>query len=81
MPLATRGLEQFHIRGDVNGVGYCIAEAKPYELEFANGSDVICLLLGDINSSTKFEDGREKPLVFLGGVLQRRTERKKMTWR
>jgi AraC family transcriptional regulator len=59
------GLEQFHIRGDTNGVGYCIAAAKPYALEFSNTSDVICLLLGDINSSTKFEDDREKPLVFL----------------
>ncbi len=64
--LAMRGLEQFHIRGDTNGVGYCIAGAKPYALEFSNTSDVICLLLGDINSSTKFEDDREKSLVFLG---------------
>jgi AraC family transcriptional regulator len=64
--LAVRGLEQFHIRGDTNGVGYCIADAKPYALEFSNTSDVICLLLGDIDSSTKFEDDREKPLVFLG---------------
>jgi AraC family transcriptional regulator len=64
--LAVRGLEQFHIRGDTNGVGYCIADAKPYALEFSNTSDVICLLLGDINSSTKFEDDRERSLVFLG---------------
>ena len=64
--IALRGLEQFHIRGDTNGVGYCIAGAKPYALEFSNTSDVICLLLGDIDSSTKFEDDREKPLVFLG---------------
>ena len=48
------------------GVGYCIAGAKPYALEFTNSADVICLLLGDINSNTKFEDDREKPLVFLG---------------
>ena len=61
-----RGLEQFHLRGDANGVGYCIAGAKPYALEFSNSADVICLLLGDINSSTRFEDDREKPLVFLG---------------
>jgi AraC family transcriptional regulator len=64
--IALRGLDQFHVRGDTNGVGYCIAGAKPYALEFSNTSDVICLLLGDINSSTKFEDNREKPLVFLG---------------
>jgi len=64
-PTSFRGLEQFLLRGDANGVGYCIAGAKPYALEFSNSSDVICLLLGDINSRTKFEDDREKPLVFL----------------
>jgi len=61
-----RGLEQFAVRGTTNGVGYCIAGIKPYALEFSNTADVICLLLGDINSSTKFEDDLEKPLVFLG---------------
>jgi AraC family transcriptional regulator len=64
--MSIRGLEQFHRRGDANGVGYCIAGAKPYALEFTNSADVICLLLGDINSNAKFEDDREKPLVFLG---------------
>jgi AraC family transcriptional regulator len=61
-----RGLEQFRMRGAADGVGYCIADAKPYALEFSNNEDVICLLLGDINSTTKFEDDNEKPLVFLG---------------
>jgi AraC family transcriptional regulator len=61
-----RGLEQFQNRGDADGVGYCIAAAEPYALEFCNEADVICLLLGDINSSTKFEDDPEKSLVFLG---------------
>lgn len=60
-----RGLEQFPLRGDADGVGYCIAGADPYALEFSNSADVICLLLGDINSSTKFEDDHERPLVFL----------------
>jgi AraC family transcriptional regulator len=63
--IRLRGLEQFPIRGDADGVGYCIAEAKPYALEFSNDADVICLLLGDINSRTKFEDDSERPLVFL----------------
>ncbi len=62
-----RGLEQFPVRGDTSGVGYCIAGAEPYALEFSNTADVICLLLGDIDSSTKFEDDHERPLVFLGG--------------
>jgi AraC family transcriptional regulator len=64
--MAFRGLEQFPVHGSTNGIGYCLAEGKPYALEFCNTSDVICLLLGDINSSAKFEDDREKPLVFLG---------------
>ena len=48
--MSFRGLEQFHRRGDAKGVGYCIAGARPYALEFSNAADVICLLLGDINS-------------------------------
>jgi AraC family transcriptional regulator len=67
-PGSTRfsGLEQFNMRGDTDGIRYCVAGAKPYALEFSNNDDVICLLLGDINSSTRFEDDSEKPLVFLG---------------
>jgi AraC family transcriptional regulator len=61
-----RGLDQFPVRGDTNGVGYCVAGGKPYALEFSNTSDVICLLLGDINSRTKFEDDHEKSVIFLG---------------
>jgi AraC family transcriptional regulator len=64
-PTRFCGLEQFQVRGDVDGVGYCIAAAKPYALEFSNDADVICLLLGDINSSAKFEDDQERSLVFL----------------
>lgn len=65
-PIRYGGLEQFLTRGSHGGVEYCIAGSKPYALEFANGSDVICLLLGDIVSRTRFEDDREKPLVFQG---------------
>ena len=60
------GLEQFPVRGSHGGVDYCIAGSKPYALEFANGSDVICLLLGDIFSKTRFEDDTEEQLVFQG---------------
>jgi AraC family transcriptional regulator len=63
---AFQGLEQFRTRGKLGDIGYCIAGAKPYALEFTNDSDVICLLLGDIVTETKFEDDREKPLIFLG---------------
>ncbi len=64
--LPFRGLEQFERRGAVEDIGYCIAGANPYALEFSNGADVICLLLGDILSETKFEDGAEGPLIFAG---------------
>jgi len=62
---AFRGLEQFQVLGEADGIGYCVAGAEPYALEFSNTADVICLLLGDINSQTKFEDDPERPLVFL----------------
>ncbi len=65
-PTRLGGLEQFGMRGTTDGVSYCVAGAKPYALEFGNDDDVICLLLGDINSRTKFEDDSERPLVFLG---------------
>ena len=60
------GLEQFERRGEAGDIDYCIAGAKPYALEFANPGDVICLLLGDIATETKFENDRERPLVFAG---------------
>jgi AraC family transcriptional regulator len=60
------GLEQFATRGSYGGISYCVAGSRPYALEFANDADVICLLLGDIVSRTRFEDDREKPLVFQG---------------
>lgn len=61
-----QGLEQFQVRASAGGVSYCIAGPKPYHLEFANDVDVICLLLGDIVSRSRFEDDREADLVFQG---------------
>jgi AraC family transcriptional regulator len=60
------GLEQFCRRGRADDVGYCIAGAEPYALEFNNDADVICLLLGDIATDTKFEDDPERSLIFAG---------------
>jgi AraC family transcriptional regulator len=60
------GLEQFPTRGSHGGIDYCVAGARPYALEFANRADVICLLLGDIFSKSKFEDDGEERLVFQG---------------
>ncbi len=61
------GLEQFDRRGKADdSIGFCIAGAKPYALEFNNSEDVICLLLGDIITDTKFEDDGERPLLFAG---------------
>jgi AraC family transcriptional regulator len=61
-----RGLEQFKLVASTGGVNYCVADGRPYALEFSNDFDVICLLLGDINSRAKFEDDREQPLTFRG---------------
>jgi len=65
-PDAFLGLEQFGVRGSLGDISYCIAGSVPYALEFTNDADVICLLLGDIITETKFEDDHEKPLIFLG---------------
>jgi AraC family transcriptional regulator len=65
-PAPYRGLEQFKLVASTGGINYCIADGRPYSLEFSNDFDVICLLLGDINSRTKFDDDREQPLRFLG---------------
>lgn len=67
-PPDFRGLEQFAFRGSFGDIGYCVAGAKPYALEFNNDTDVICLLLGDIASAAKFEDDSEKPLRFAGNT-------------
>jgi AraC family transcriptional regulator len=61
-----RGLEQFPGRGQAGDVGYCIAGAAPYALNFSNDSDVICLLLGDIVSVTSFDGDAQRPLRFAG---------------
>ncbi len=61
-----RGLEQFKLVASTGGINYCIADGRPYALEFSNDFDVICLLLGDISSRAKFEDDREQPLTFRG---------------
>jgi AraC family transcriptional regulator len=58
------GLEQFRRQGRADDIGYCIAGPKPYALEFNNEADVICLLLGDISTETKFEDDPERSLLF-----------------
>jgi AraC family transcriptional regulator len=61
-----RGLEQFDRRGTAGEVGYCVGGARPYALEFQNDADVICLLLGDLVTETKFEDDTERRLIFAG---------------
>jgi AraC family transcriptional regulator len=66
VPARYRGLEQFRLVANSDGVNYCVADARPYALEFENNFDVICLLFGDINSRTKFEDEPERELTFRG---------------
>lgn len=60
------GLDQFERRGNADDISYCIAGSRPYALEFSNDVDVICLLLGDIATETKFEDDGPRDLVFAG---------------
>ncbi len=64
--LRPRGLEQFAGRGRAGDVGYCVAGAAPYALDFENENDVICLLLGDIRSQTQFDADTAAPVRFAG---------------
>lgn len=65
-PAHFKGLEQFRLVANTDGVNYCVAEGRPYALEFRNDFDVICLLLGDISSRAKFEDDPEREITFRG---------------
>lgn len=65
-PLRMQGLEQFAGRGRAGDVGFCIAGSSPYALEFENENDVICLLLGDIHSETRFDADAARPVCFAG---------------
>lgn len=66
VPVRYRGLEQFPARAKSGGIDFCMAGSTPYALEFSNEADVICLLLGDIVSNTRFDDDREKQFIFHG---------------
>lgn len=63
-----RGLEQFDRTGVAAGVSFCIAGARPYALDFGNDDDVICLLLGDIRSVSRFDGDAAGDLRFVGGT-------------
>ena len=47
-------------------MSFCVSGHAPYALDLDTSVDVICLLLGRINSRSRFEDGREENVTFLG---------------
>ncbi|MGF6757461.1 helix-turn-helix domain-containing protein [Paraburkholderia sp. GAS42] len=63
-PFAPVGIEQFGVHSSAPGLEYCVSTSGPYLLEVTNSSDVICLLLGNINSRTRYDDGPSLPLIF-----------------
>jgi AraC family transcriptional regulator len=63
-PFAPVGIEQFGVHSSAPGLEYCVSNSGPYLLEVINSSDVICLLLGNINSRTRYDDGPSVPLIF-----------------
>lgn len=65
-PLDYGGLEQFGLIGGADGMSFCVSGHAPYALDLDTSVDVICLLLGRINSRSRFEDGREEDVTFLG---------------
>ena len=62
------GLEQFVVGAQVDDLNCFIAGSEPYELEFDNNDDVICLLLGDIHGHAQFNDDAVSNFTFSGGT-------------
>ncbi len=60
------GLTQFPVTGNLNGMSYCISHDRPYALDLDTDRDVVCLLLGDIQSVSCFEGDREAEFTFFG---------------
>ncbi|MGA7817728.1 helix-turn-helix domain-containing protein [Caballeronia sp.] len=72
-PADPRGIEQFGTVASAPGLDYCISGAQPYSADFAHSLDMICLVLGDIVSQTRYHDGPAKPSTFQSElVLERR---------
>jgi|GEM_PF-1089161 len=65
----ARGFEQFSVADGVPGLEYCLPGANPYLLDSANPSDVFCVLLGDIASETRYDDGQLTAHTFRAETL------------
>jgi AraC family transcriptional regulator len=66
---ATRGFEQFGVVSGTSGLEYCVSDTSPYLLDAVNPGDVVCVLLGDIASETRYDDGRLAPHTFRAETL------------
>ena len=63
-PAAAARIDRFSAVAGVPGLEYCISGPRPYSLELSNSSDMICLLLGTIESQTRYDDGPAAPFTF-----------------
>ncbi|MFM0336941.1 helix-turn-helix domain-containing protein [Paraburkholderia fungorum] len=63
-PSANTRIERFSAVAGAPGLEYCISGAQPYTLEIHTPSDMICLLLGTIDSQTRYDNGPMLPLTF-----------------
>lgn len=66
---ATRGFEQFSVADGAPGLEYCLSGADPYLLDSDNPSDVFCVLLGDIASETRYDNGELTAHTFKAETL------------
>lgn len=66
---ATRGFEQFSVADGAPGLEYCLSGAAPYLLDSENPSDVFCVLLGDIASETRYDNGELTAHTFKAETL------------
>ncbi|KND58039.1 Transcriptional regulator, AraC family [Candidatus Paraburkholderia schumanniana] len=63
-PAAATRIDRFSAVAGVPGLEYCISGSRPYSLEMNNSSDMICLLLGTIESHTRYDDSPAAPFTF-----------------
>ena len=63
-PSAGRRIDAFSAVPGTTGLEYCVSGAQPYTFDVHNTSDTICLLLGTIVSTTRYDDGPTHALTF-----------------
>ena len=59
-------LPMIGMHGEAHGIGWDMAPPNPYDLRFANASDVVCLLFGAIEARTGYDGAKPSEMRFEG---------------